>query len=67
MTQATPDEQTAGEFERLRPYLLRVAYSHLGSLGEAEDVVQEATLETACGRIPLLGGYAHVHRPLPRC
>jgi RNA polymerase sigma-70 factor (ECF subfamily) len=42
MTQATPDEQTAEEFERLRPYLLRVAYSHLGSLGEAEDVVQEA-------------------------
>jgi RNA polymerase sigma-70 factor, ECF subfamily len=39
---------TAGElvpeFERLRPYLLRVAYSHLGSLGEAEDVVQEAWL-----------------------
>ena len=44
MTQAAPDEQTAGEFERLRPYLLRVAYSHLGSVGEAEDVVQEAWL-----------------------
>ena len=36
--------QIASEFERLRPYLLRVAYSHLGSLGEAEDVVQEAWL-----------------------
>ena len=36
--------QTASEFERLRPYLLRVGYSHLGSLGEAEDVVQEAWL-----------------------
>jgi RNA polymerase sigma-70 factor (ECF subfamily) len=34
----------ASEFEQLRPYLLRVAYSHLGSLGEAEDVVQEAWL-----------------------
>jgi RNA polymerase sigma-70 factor (ECF subfamily) len=44
MTQTTPGERTAGEFERLRPYLLRVAYSHLGSLGEAEDVVQEAWL-----------------------
>ena len=44
MMQATLDEQTAAEFERLRPYLLRVAYSHLGSLGEAEDVVQEAWL-----------------------
>jgi RNA polymerase sigma-70 factor (ECF subfamily) len=32
------------EFERLRPYLLRLAYSHLGSIGEAEDVVQEAWL-----------------------
>ncbi len=37
-------EQAATEFEPLRPYLLRVAYSHLGSLGEAEDVVQEAWL-----------------------
>lgn len=31
-------------FDRLRPYLLRVAYSHLGVVGEAEDVVQEAWL-----------------------
>jgi RNA polymerase sigma-70 factor, ECF subfamily len=38
-----PDRATA-EFDRLRPYLLRVAYSHLGSLSEAEDVVQEAWL-----------------------
>jgi RNA polymerase sigma-70 factor, ECF subfamily len=37
-------EHSTGEFERLRPYLLRVAYSHLGSLGEAEDVVHEAWL-----------------------
>jgi RNA polymerase sigma-70 factor (ECF subfamily) len=35
---------TAAEFDRLRPYLLRVAYSHLGSLSEAEDLVQEAWL-----------------------
>ncbi len=34
----------ASEFEQLRPYLLRLAYSHLGSLAEAEDVVQEAWL-----------------------
>lgn len=34
----------AEEFERLRPYLLRVAYSHLGVIDEAEDVVQEAWL-----------------------
>ena len=35
-------ERTPAEFDRLRPYLLRVAYSHLGSLSEAEDLVQEA-------------------------
>jgi RNA polymerase sigma-70 factor (ECF subfamily) len=44
MIQLTMQERTTAEFERLRPYLLRVAYSHLGSLGEAEDVVQEAWL-----------------------
>jgi RNA polymerase sigma-70 factor (ECF subfamily) len=38
------DEKLVSEFERLRPYLLRIAYSHLGSVGEAEDVVQEAWL-----------------------
>jgi RNA polymerase sigma-70 factor (ECF subfamily) len=36
------EDQLANEFAQLRPYLLRVAYSHLGSLGEAEDLVQEA-------------------------
>lgn len=34
----------AADFDALRPYLLRVAYSHLGTLTEAEDVVQEAWL-----------------------
>jgi RNA polymerase sigma-70 factor, ECF subfamily len=37
-------ERTVAEFDRLRPYMLRVAYSHLGSLSEAEDLVQEAWL-----------------------
>ena len=32
------------EFEALRPRLLRLAYGQLGSLAEAEDVVQEAWL-----------------------
>jgi RNA polymerase sigma-70 factor (ECF subfamily) len=36
---------TAAErFEQARPRLLRLAYSELGDLGEAEDVVQEAWL-----------------------
>jgi RNA polymerase sigma-70 factor, ECF subfamily len=38
------DDQLATEFAQLRPYLLRVAYSHLGSLSEAEDLVQEARI-----------------------
>jgi RNA polymerase sigma-70 factor (ECF subfamily) len=34
----------AERFEALRPRLLRIAYGQLGSLAEAEDVVQEAWL-----------------------
>src|ERR1700744_3642381 len=37
-------EDLAAEFEALRPQLTRVAYGILGSLAEAEDVVQEAWL-----------------------
>jgi RNA polymerase sigma-70 factor (ECF subfamily) len=36
--------EPAVEFEALRPQLTRVAYGMLGSLAEAEDVVQEAWL-----------------------
>ncbi len=35
---------SAERFEELRPRLMRVAYSHLGNVAEAEDVVQEAWL-----------------------
>src|SRR5690606_5572890 len=34
----------AARFEELRPYLRRLAYSTLGSLADADDVVQEAWL-----------------------
>jgi RNA polymerase sigma-70 factor, ECF subfamily len=34
----------AERFEELRPGLVRLAYGELGSLAEAEDVVQEAWL-----------------------
>jgi RNA polymerase sigma-70 factor (ECF subfamily) len=37
-------EDLATEFEALRPQLTRVAYGMLGSLAEAEDVVQESWL-----------------------
>jgi len=35
-------EQEAGTFERLRPLLFSIAYRMIGSVTEAEDVVQEA-------------------------
>ena len=41
---ARPSADLAAEFEALRPQLTRVAYGMLGSLAEAEDVVQEAWL-----------------------
>ena len=34
----------ADRFAKARPRLLRLAYSELGDVGEAEDVVQEAWL-----------------------
>lgn len=43
MTDATADE-SAGEFELQRSLLLRIAYRMLGSLADAEDVVQDAFL-----------------------
>ena len=44
MKRTKTDKPLTAEFERLRPYLLRVAYSHLGSVTDAEDVVQDAWL-----------------------
>jgi RNA polymerase sigma-70 factor (ECF subfamily) len=41
MQPATPDDAAAG-FDPLRPRLVRVAYRMLGSVADAEDVVQEA-------------------------
>src|SRR5215217_7959189 len=38
---------TAERFTQARPRLLRLAYSELGDVGEAEDVVQEAWLRLA--------------------
>lgn len=42
------------QFEQLRPLLFSIAYRLLGSVGEAEDVVQEAWLRfQACGTEPI--------------
>src|SRR4051812_50069639 len=38
------DIELAERFEALRPRLLRLAYGHLGSIAEAEDVLQDAWL-----------------------
>jgi len=44
MTTPGVNERLGAEFEEQRAYLLRVAYSHLGTVAEAEDVVQDAWL-----------------------
>jgi RNA polymerase sigma-70 factor (ECF subfamily) len=36
--------ELSAAFDELRPYLLRVAYTQTGSVGDAEDIVQEAWL-----------------------
>lgn len=41
---ATPEPDAAADFDPLRPRLIRVAYRMLGSVAEAEDVVQDAFL-----------------------
>jgi RNA polymerase sigma-70 factor (ECF subfamily) len=43
----SPPDGEAAEFEAQRPRLLRLAYRMLGSLAEAEDVVQDAWLRWA--------------------
>lgn len=41
---STVDDQAAEEFQRHRPRLLGIAYRLLGSVWDAEDVVEEALL-----------------------
>src|SRR5690349_13421798 len=54
------DEWLAQRFEENRPHLRAVAYRMLGSLGEADDAVQEAWLRLSrsdAERIANLGGW----------
>ena len=44
MTASPPKSEIAAEFEALRPRLIRIAYRMLGSVADAEDVVQEASI-----------------------
>ena len=39
-----PGEDAARTFDPLRPRLIRIAYRMLGSVADAEDVVQDAFL-----------------------
>ena len=42
MTTGVSHEDAAASFDPLRPKLMRVAYRMLGSVADAEDIVQEA-------------------------
>jgi RNA polymerase sigma-70 factor, ECF subfamily len=44
MTERTSDRDTAAVYESLRPLLFSIAYRMLGTVTEAEDIVQEAFL-----------------------
>ncbi len=46
---AVRDDTVPGAFEELRPQLFRIAYGILGSVAEAEDVVQDAWLRLERG------------------
>ena len=59
----------AEQFEALRPRLLRIAYGQLGSVAEAEDVLQDAWLRLErvdTDAIRDLEGVADHHRLPPR-
>jgi hypothetical protein len=40
---AMPGEDAAASFDPLRPRLIRIAYRMLGSVADAEDVVQDGS------------------------
>jgi RNA polymerase sigma-70 factor (ECF subfamily) len=64
---ATPGEDAALSFDPLRPRLIRVAYRMLGSVADAEDVVQDAFLRwLGADRGAILEPEAYLRRVVTR-
>ncbi len=64
---ATPGEDAAVSFDPLRPRLIRIAYRMLGSVADAEDVVQDAFLRWLdADRSAILEPEAYLRRVVTR-
>ena len=64
---ATPADDAAASFDPLRPRLIRIAYRMLGSVADAEDVVQDAFLRWLdADRSAILEPEAYLRRVVTR-
>jgi RNA polymerase sigma-70 factor (ECF subfamily) len=64
---ATPEQQAADSFDPLRPRLVRLAYRMLGSVADAEDIVQDAFLRwLATDRTQVQSAEAYLRRVVTR-
>jgi RNA polymerase sigma-70 factor (ECF subfamily) len=64
---ATPADEAASSFDPLRPRLIRIAYRMLGSVADAEDVVQDAFLRWLdADRSAILEPEAYLRRVVTR-
>jgi len=64
---ATPEQQAADSFDPLRPRLIRLAYRMLGSVADAEDIVQDAFLRwLATDRTQVQSAEAYLRRVVTR-
>jgi len=63
----TPEQQAADSFDPLRPRLVRLAYRMLGSVADAEDIVQDAFLRwLGTDRTQVLSAEAYLRRIVTR-
>jgi len=64
---ATPEQQAADSFDPLRPRLIRLSYRMLGSVADAEDIVQDAFLRwLATDRTQVQSAEAYLRRVVTR-